>query len=95
MGDAELIVDDEKKSIWLIDVENKYWYFRLHRSLLVWNYNFFSNFFMTFSMTEPEFKPIMIELIERILKRDIAILASRVIPYSDEVEDLLKRMDRK
>ena len=57
-----------KDGIWFIDRENKYWYFELKKSgLLFWRYSFFVDFFSFFSMDRKDFEPIIGQWVEDVL----------------------------
>ena len=57
-----------KESIWFIDREKKYWYLEYEKSgHLWWKYDFFTNFFMLFSMERSEFELVIADWVEEVL----------------------------
>jgi hypothetical protein len=57
-----------KDSIWFIDREKKYWYLEYEKSgHLWWKYDFFTNFFMLFSMERSEFELVIADWVEEVL----------------------------
>jgi hypothetical protein len=57
-----------KNSIWFVDRDEKYWYFELQKDgTLWWRYQFFSEFFILFSLVRDEFQSILAEWVEEIL----------------------------
>ena len=57
-----------KNSIWFVDRDEKYWYFELQKDgTLWWRYQFFSEFFILFSLVRDEFQSILAEWVEEVL----------------------------
>ena len=57
-----------KNSIYFIDRENKYWYFEYEKSgNLWWRYNFFTNFFLIFSLEPNDYRKVMGDWVEEVL----------------------------
>ena len=57
-----------RDSIYFIDRENKYWYFEYEKSgKLWWRYDFFTNFFIIFSLESNDYEKIMGEWVEEVL----------------------------
>jgi len=55
-------------SIWFVDRDEKYWYFELQKDgTLWWRYQFFSDFFIMFSLVRDEFQSILAEWVEEVL----------------------------
>ena len=67
LSNAEII--EFNNSFWVIDKEKEYWYFELNDSkLLWWRYDFFRDFFLTYSLEKDEFEPFLIEWVENRLR---------------------------
>ena len=91
MGQAEIIVDDNK-SIWFIDRANKFWYLELRSSgTLWWRYAFFNDFFPLFGMVREEYEPVIAEWVEEVLKHGVSSTFERGFNRSDLVEEVLNR----
>jgi len=76
------IILSENQSIWFIDRANKYWYFELEKSgKLWWRYEFFTDFFILFSLKIDEFQPLLSEWVEGILNRGVA--SSNLLNHGD------------
>jgi hypothetical protein len=61
-------------SIWFVDREEKYWYFELQKDgTLWWRYQFFSDFFILFSLVRDEFQSILAEWVEEVLNSRVYI----------------------
>ena len=91
LSKVEIIVS-ENKSIWFIDRANKYWYFELEKSgKLWWRYEFFTDFFILFSLEINDFQPLLSEWVENILNCGVSTTgdwsADRLIP----VKNILNR----
>jgi hypothetical protein len=57
-----------KNSIWFVDRDEKYWYFELQKDgTLWWRYQFFSEFFILFSLVRDEFQSILAQWVEEVL----------------------------
>ena len=55
-------------STWFVDRDEKYWYFELQKDgTLWWRYQFFSDFFIMFSLVRDEFQSILAEWVEEVL----------------------------
>jgi len=70
-----------KDSIWFIDRDKKYWYLEYEKSgHLWWKYDFFTNFFMLFSMERSEFERVIADWVEEVLnfKVDTTISVGRL-----------------
>ena len=86
------IILSENQSIWFIDRANKYWYFELEKSgKLWWRYEFFTDFFILFSLEINDFQPLLSEWVENILNCGVSTTgdwsADRLIP----VKNILNR----
>jgi hypothetical protein len=61
-------------SIWFVDRDEKYWYFELQKDgTLWWRYQFFSDFFILFSLVRDEFQSILAEWVEEVLNSRVYI----------------------
>lgn len=59
-------------SVWFIDREKEYWYFELKMDgMLWWRYSHFKQFFSLFSLSPDEYRPIIVEFVERVLNVDV------------------------
>ena len=57
-----------KNSIWFIDREEKFWYFELQSDgTLWWRYQFFSDFFILFSLERDDYQSILARWVEEVL----------------------------
>ena len=83
---AEII--DCEGSILFIDREKKYWYleYQQERGLLWWRYDFFTNFFLLFSMEQSQYEKVIAEWVEEVLncKVDTTRLIWNVSRYKME-----------
>lgn len=54
-------------SVWLVDVEKKYWVIEYRpEGLLIYRHDFFNEFFSLFSLYRPEFELIICEVFENL-----------------------------
>jgi hypothetical protein len=61
-------------SIWFVDRDEKYWYFELQKDgTLWWRYQFFSDFFIMFSLVRDGFQSILAEWVEEVLNSRVYI----------------------
>jgi len=59
-------------SIWFVDRDEKYWYFELQKDgTLWWRYQFFSDFFILFSLVRDEFQSILTQWVEEVLNSKV------------------------
>ena len=71
LGNAEII--QYKDSIWLINREEKYWYFEFENTgTLYWRYSFFPSFFTIFSLEREDFEPILASWVEEVLNHRVS-----------------------
>ena len=57
-----------KDSIWFIDREKKYWYLEYEKSgHLWWRYQFFTIFFLLFSLEQSEYERVIADWVEEVL----------------------------
>jgi len=57
-----------RNSIWFIDREEKFWYFELQSDgTLWWRYQFFSDFFILFSLERDDYQSILARWVEEVL----------------------------
>jgi hypothetical protein len=55
-------------SIWFVDRDEKYWYFELQSDgTLWWRYQFFSDFFILFSLERDDYQSILARWVEEVL----------------------------
>ena len=89
LSKVEIIVS-ENKSIWFIDRANKYWYFELEKSgKLWWRYEFFTDFFILFSLEINDFQPLLSEWVENILNCGVSATEYWIIHPEHQVEGVL------
>ena len=95
LSKVEIIVS-ENKSIWFIDRANKYWYFELEKSgKLWWRYEFFTDFFILFSLEINDFQPLLSEWVEGILNRGVNMTTRFGHRLHSTVEGILNHGYRK
>jgi len=77
-------------SIWFVDREEKYWYFELQKDgTLWWRYQFFSDFFIMFSLVRDEFQSILAEWVEEVLNSRVYITDFYEHQPTRKVEEVL------
>lgn len=65
---SDVVIIHHENSVWFIDREKEYWYFELKSDgMLWWRYSYFKYLFSMFSLTPDEYRPIIIESVERVL----------------------------
>jgi hypothetical protein len=95
LSHAEIIFDKKTKSIWLIDLENEYWYFELEKTGdLWWREEFFLRFFNLFSITRREFEPIIEKWVENLLNKNVISIEVENEFAPLKVQDLLNQKTR-
>jgi len=61
-----------RNSIWFIDREEKFWYFELQSDgTLWWRYQFFSDFFILFSLERDDYQSILARWVEEVLNSKV------------------------
>jgi hypothetical protein len=61
-------------SIWFVDRDEKYWYFELQKDgTLWWRYQFFSDFFILFSLERDDYQSILARWVEEVLNSRVYI----------------------
>ncbi len=89
LSKVEIIVA-ENKSIWFIDRANKYWYFEFEKTgKLWWRYEFFTDFFILFSMEVNDFQPLLSEWVEGVLNSRVSSTPSPAYRAKSRVEGVL------
>jgi hypothetical protein len=80
-----------EKSIWFIDRENEYWYFKLsNEGVLYWRYQFFLDYFSFFSIDDSSlFEPIISEWVEEVLNRKVVTTLYWKLMIQSSVEEVL------
>ena len=59
-------------SIWFVDRDEKYWYFELQKDgTLWWRYQFFSDFFILFSLERDDYQSILAQWVEEVLNSKV------------------------
>ena len=77
-------------SIWFVDRDEKYWYFELQKDgTLWWRYQFFSDFFILFSLVRDEFQSILAEWVEEVLNSRVYITDFYEHQPTRKVEEVL------
>jgi len=77
-------------SIWFVDRDEKYWYFELQKDGTVWwRYQFFTEFFILFSLVRDEFQSILAQWVEEVLNSRVDTTGSSSLPDDLQVEELL------
>jgi len=83
---------DLNDRIWFIDRGKKYWYFEYKKSgVLWWRYDFFTNFFVLFSIEQSDFEPIISDWVEEVLNRNVTTTVVNNLPSLFQVEEVLNR----
>ena len=63
---AEII--DCMGSIWVVDRDKEYWYLEYEKNgTLWWRYDFFTNFFLLFSMEKSQYRRVIADWVESVL----------------------------
>lgn len=74
-----------KDSIYFIDRDKKYWYFEYEKSgMLWWRYDFFTNFFLIFSLEYNDYQKVMGDWVEEVLNSKVS-QTSAAIPSNEEI----------
>jgi hypothetical protein len=77
-------------SIWFVDRDEKYWYFELQKDgTLWWRYQFFSDFFIMFSLVRDGFQSILAEWVEEVLNSRVYITKVWICIDSNGMEVVL------
>ena len=77
-------------SIWFVDRDEKYWYFELQKDgTLWWRYQFFSDFFILFSLVRDEFQSILAEWVEEVLNSRVYTTGLSTVDDYLKVEEVL------
>jgi len=89
LSNAEVL--EHKSSTYILDRERKYWFldYRKSSGKLFWKEEFFSNFFLLFSMNQNEYEPIIGEWVEEVL--NCKVTKSIGVTWSDFwIKEILK-----
>jgi hypothetical protein len=87
---AHVEIISYNNSIWFIDRENKYWYLEYDKDgTLFWRYPFFNNFFLIFLLECDEYKPVISEWVEEVLKYKVVTTDTQIEPFNKMVEEVL------
>ena len=79
-----------KGSIYFIDRENKYWYFEYEKSgMLWWRYDFFTNFFLIFSLEYNDYQKVIGDWVEEVLNCKVNTTEMKFPWYQRQVEEVL------
>ena len=77
-------------SIYIIDRDNKFWYFEYDKGgTLWWRYDFFNTFFELFSLTYKQFQPILGEWVEDVFNCKVLITEGHLLPLRLRMEEVL------
>ena len=77
-------------SIYIIDRDNKFWYFEYDKGgTLWWRYDFFNPFFELFSLTYKQFQPILGEWVEEVFNCKVLITKFHFLSKRLKVEEIL------
>jgi hypothetical protein len=77
-------------SIWFVDRDEKYWYFELQKDgTLWWRYQFFSDFFILFSLERDDYQSILARWVEEVLNSRVYTTASNFFIPTNKVEEVL------
>jgi hypothetical protein len=79
-----------RNSIWFIDREEKFWYFELQSDgTLWWRYQFFSDFFILFSLERDDYQSILARWVEEVLNSRVYITDFYEHQPTRKVEEVL------
>ena len=79
-----------KESIWFIDREKKYWYLEYEKNVtLWWRYDFFTNFFLLFSLEQSEYERVIADWVEEVLNFKVDTTSLGYFPLGRGVEEVL------
>ena len=79
-----------QNSVYFIDRNEKYWYFEYEKNgKLWWRYDFFSNFFLLFSLEREEYEQVMSEWVEEVLNCKVSTTLRVFLPMFGLVEEVL------
>ena len=77
-------------SIWFVDRDEKYWYFELQKDgTLWWRYQFFSDFFILFSLERDDYQSILAEWVEEVLNSRVHTTCAKATHAATLVEEVL------
>ena len=77
-------------SIWFVDRDEKYWYFELQKDgTLWWRYQFFSEFFILFSLERDDYQSILAEWVEEVLNSRVDTTFTGDAFFGHQVEEVL------
>jgi hypothetical protein len=77
-------------SIWFIDREKKYWYLEYEKNgTLWWRHDFFTNFFLLFSIGRLEYQEIIAEWMKEVLNLKVDTIASGQFVSGYMIEEIL------
>ena len=79
-----------RNSIWFIDRGEKYWYFELQKDgTLWWRYQFFSDFFILFSLERDDYQSILAQWVEEVLNSRVHTTARARCGNGGRAEEVL------
>ena len=79
-----------QNNIYFIDRNEKYWYFEYEKNgKLWWRYDFFSNFFLLFSLEREEYEQVMSEWVEEVLNCKVSTTWTDRYLFLVRVEEVL------
>ena len=79
-----------QNNIYFIDRNEKYWYFEYEKNgKLWWRYDFFSNFFLLFSLEREEYEQVMSEWVEEVLNCKVSTTGINKLLFFKTVEEVL------
>jgi len=79
-----------KESVWFIDREKKYWYLECEKDgILWWRYDFFTNFFLLFSLEQSEYERVIADWVEEVLNFKVGTTIRTISRALAVVEEVL------
>ena len=88
LSNIEIIHYDD--SIYFIDRDKKYWYFEYEKcGDLWWRYDFFSSFFLFFSLEFEDYQKIMGDWVEEVLNHKVSTTQKLYYQQRNKVEEVL------
>jgi hypothetical protein len=84
------------REIWLINSDDKIWYFVMECDGTLWfNQKVFNNFFHLFSLNSTEYSPILKEWFESLIDVSIRTVSRKNTDYDYIIEGVLRRSNSK
>lgn len=80
------------RETWIVDLENKFWYFQSDCfGLVYYNSTFFNNFFKVFTLKQWEYQPILKEWFEKLTEQKTRNISRRTGDFNYMFDILVSR----